>query len=120
MNTLAAIRVEEPEVFAASHGVIGSWFRDGLVDGLRIDHPDGLTDPAGYLDDLADLTGGAYTLVEKILEPGELLPSSWPVDGTTGYDALGYIDRVFVDPAGEAPSPRSRTVSAVRTWPGRT
>jgi (1->4)-alpha-D-glucan 1-alpha-D-glucosylmutase len=103
VNTLAAIRVEEPEVFAASHGVIGSWFRDGLVDGLRIDHPDGLYDPAGYLDDLADLTGGAYTLVEKILEPGELLPSSWPVDGTTGYDALGFIDRVFVDPAGEGP-----------------
>ena len=101
VNTLAAIRVEEPEVFAASHGVIGGWFRDGLVDGLRIDHPDGLYDPAGYLQDLAELTGGAYTLVEKILEPGEQLPSSWPVDGTTGYDALGVLDRVFVDPAGE-------------------
>ncbi|MFS0729763.1 malto-oligosyltrehalose synthase [Curtobacterium sp. 1P10AnD] len=100
VNTLAAIRVEEPEVFAASHGVIGGWFRDGLVDGLRIDHPDGLYDPAGYLDDLAELTGGAYTLVEKILEPGEELPASWPVDGTTGYDALGVVDRVFVDPAG--------------------
>ncbi|MBF4607095.1 malto-oligosyltrehalose synthase [Curtobacterium sp. VKM Ac-1393] len=102
VNTLAAIRVEEPEVFAASHGVIGGWFRDGLVDGLRIDHPDGLYDPAGYLQDLAELTGGAYTLVEKILEPGEELPSSWPVDGTTGYDALGILDRVLVDPAGEA------------------
>ncbi|OII05264.1 malto-oligosyltrehalose synthase [Curtobacterium sp. MCBA15_008] len=101
VNTLAAIRVEEPEVFAASHATIGAWFRDGLVDGLRIDHPDGLYDPAGYLQDLADLTGGAYTLVEKILEPGEQLPSSWPVDGTTGYDALGVLDRVFVDPAGE-------------------
>ncbi|WIB78498.1 malto-oligosyltrehalose synthase [Curtobacterium sp. MCPF17_002] len=101
VNTLAAIRVEEPEVFAASHATIGSWFRDGLVDGLRIDHPDGLYDPAGYLQDLAGLTGGAYTLVEKILEPGEALPSSWPVDGTTGYDALGVFDRVFVDPAGE-------------------
>lgn len=102
VNTLAAIRVEEPEVFAASHATIGAWFRDGLVDGLRIDHPDGLYDPAGYLQDLADLTGGAYTLVEKILEPGEALPASWPVDGTTGYDALGLLDRVFVDPAGEA------------------
>jgi len=101
VNTLAAIRVEEPEVFAASHDTIGGWFRDGIADGLRIDHPDGLYDPAGYLQDLAGLTGGAYTLVEKILEPGEQLPSSWPVDGTTGYDALGVLDRVFVDPAGE-------------------
>jgi (1->4)-alpha-D-glucan 1-alpha-D-glucosylmutase len=101
VNTLAAIRVEEPEVFAASHDTIGGWFRDGIADGLRIDHPDGLYDPAGYLQDLAALTGGAYTLVEKILEPGEQLPSSWPVDGTTGYDALGVLDRVFVDPAGE-------------------
>ncbi|WP_144755009.1 malto-oligosyltrehalose synthase [Curtobacterium pusillum] len=101
VNTLAAIRVEEPEVFAASHDTIGRWFRDGIADGLRIDHPDGLYDPAGYLQDLAGLTGGAYTLVEKILEPGEQLPSSWPVDGTTGYDALGVLDRVFIDPAGE-------------------
>ncbi|MCJ1713103.1 malto-oligosyltrehalose synthase [Curtobacterium sp. VKM Ac-2922] len=103
VNTLAAIRVEEPEVFAASHAVVGEWFRDGLVDGLRIDHPDGLYDPAGYLGDLHRLTGGAYTLVEKILEPGEELPGSWPVDGTTGYDALGTMDRVFVDPRGEEP-----------------
>ncbi|MFZ6990964.1 malto-oligosyltrehalose synthase [Curtobacterium sp. RRHDQ66] len=103
VNTLAAIRVEEPEVFAASHTVVGEWFQDGLVDGLRIDHPDGLYDPAGYLQDLADLTGGAYTLVEKILEPGEELPASWPVDGTTGYDALGVLDRLFVDPRGEDP-----------------
>jgi (1->4)-alpha-D-glucan 1-alpha-D-glucosylmutase len=101
VNTLAGIRVEDREFFDASHEVIGAWFRDGLVDGLRIDHPDGLFDPAGYLQDLHDLTGGAYTLVEKILEPGEQLPSSWPVDGTTGYDALGVVDRVFVDPKGE-------------------
>ncbi|MFZ7088224.1 malto-oligosyltrehalose synthase [Curtobacterium sp. RRHDQ10] len=103
VNTLAGIRVEEPEVFRESHALVGAWFRDGLADGLRIDHPDGLFDPAGYLADLAELTGGAYTLVEKILEHGEDLPASWPVDGTTGYDALGIVDRVFVDPAGAEP-----------------
>lgn len=115
VNTLAAIRVEEPEVFAASHQTIGAWFRDGLVDGLRIDHPDGLYDPAGYLQDLHELTGGAYTLVEKILEPGESLPASWPVDGTTGYDALGVLDRVFVDPAGE-PALTAATGAEPEDW----
>ncbi len=74
VNTLAAIRVEDPEVFAESHAEIRRWFDEGLVDGLRVDHPDGLRDPGGYLDDLAALTGGAYVLVEKILEPGEELP----------------------------------------------
>jgi (1->4)-alpha-D-glucan 1-alpha-D-glucosylmutase len=103
VNTLAAIRVEAPAVFDESHATIGGWFDDGLVDGLRIDHPDGLYDPAGYLGDLAEVTGGAYTVVEKILEPGEPLPSSWPVHGTTGYDALGTIDRVFIDPVGAEP-----------------
>ena len=74
--------------FEQSHGEIGRWFSEGLVDGLRIDHPDGLADPAGYLADLATLTGGAYVLVEKILEPGEKLPVGWKCQGTTGYDAL--------------------------------
>ncbi|MGV3564988.1 MAG: malto-oligosyltrehalose synthase [Nocardioides sp.] len=103
VNTLAAVRVEEPEVFADTHVEIGRWFREGLVDGLRVDHPDGLRDPKGYLDDLARLTGGAYVLVEKILEPGEGLPASWATEGTTGYDALALVDRVLVDPAGEQP-----------------
>lgn len=102
VSTLAAIRVEEPEVFDASHAEIVRWVREGLVDGLRIDHPDGLTDPGGYLARLADATGGAYVLVEKILEPGEALPAHWATDGTTGYDALGDIDRVLVD-AGAQP-----------------
>src|SRR4029077_15557728 len=82
---------------------IRRWFADGLVDGLRVDHPDGLQDPRGYLGDLAAMTSGSYVLVEKILEPGERLSTSWPTAGTTGYDALGLIDRVLVDPAGEAP-----------------
>ena len=103
ITTLAGVRVEEPWVFAESHREIGRWFAEGLVDGLRVDHPDGLRDPATYLDDLARLTGGAYVLVEKILEPGEHLPTSWATAGTTGYDALGLIDRVLVDPGGKAP-----------------
>ncbi|WP_296603079.1 malto-oligosyltrehalose synthase [Nocardioides sp.] len=103
VNTLAGVRVEDPEVFARSHVEIKRWFDEGLVDGLRVDHPDGLRDPKGYLDDLAELTGGAYVLVEKILEPGESLPTSWATHGTTGYDALAFIDRVLTDPAGQAP-----------------
>lgn len=103
VNTLAAVRVEDPEVFAETHVEVKRWFDEGLVDGLRVDHPDGLRDPKRYLDDLAALTGGAYVLVEKILEPGEDLPSDWATAGTTGYDALGLVDRVLTDPAGEAP-----------------
>ena len=103
VNTLAAIRVEDPEWFRRSHEEIARWFDEDLVDGLRIDHPDGLRDPGGYLDQLAGLTGGAYVLVEKILEPGERLPASWATAGTTGYDALGLIDRVLTDPAGAVP-----------------
>jgi (1->4)-alpha-D-glucan 1-alpha-D-glucosylmutase len=100
VNTLAAIRVEEPWVFDESHAEILRWLREGLADGLRVDHPDGLQDPGGYLDRLAEATGGAYVLVEKILEHGETLPANWQTAGTTGYDALADIDRVLVDPAG--------------------
>ena len=103
VNTLAGVRVEHHEVFVRSHVEIERWFDEGLVDGLRVDHPDGLRDPQGYLGDLADLTGDAYVLVEKILEPGEVLPMTWATQGTTGYDALALIDRVLTDPAGQAP-----------------
>ena len=101
VNTLAGLRVEVPWVFEESHSQVRGWFEDALVDGLRIDHPDGLADPVGYLADLRRLTGGAYVLVEKILEPGEELPEGWACEGTTGYDALAEIDRLFTDPAGE-------------------
>lgn len=103
VNSLAGIRVELPEVFEASHRTILGWVRDGLVDGIRIDHPDGLADPKGYLDDLAKASGGVYVLVEKILEGDEPLPDDWATAGTTGYDALGDVDRVLIDPAGEGP-----------------
>ncbi|KRB38057.1 malto-oligosyltrehalose synthase [Microbacterium sp. Root180] len=101
VSDLAAVRVEEPDVFSRTHAEIGRWFADGLVDGLRVDHPDGLRAPVDYLAQLDALTGGAYVLVEKILEHGEPLPQFLAADGTTGYDALAEIDRVLVDPAGE-------------------
>jgi (1->4)-alpha-D-glucan 1-alpha-D-glucosylmutase len=102
VSELAAVRVEDPEVFAATHGKVLRWVTEGDVDGLRVDHPDGLTDPAGYLHRLREHAPGAWIVVEKILEPGEELPGSWPVAGTTGYDALAEVDGVLVDPAGEA------------------
>ena len=106
VNTLAAVRVEDPEVFAETHSEIRRWFAEGLVDGLRVDHPDGLRDPRRYLEDLAALTGGAYVLVEKILEPGEELATDWATAGTTGYDVLALVDRVLTDPAGQPPLDR--------------
>lgn len=101
VSTLAGVRVERPGVFAATHAEILRWMREGLADGLRVDHPDGLVDPGGYLQRLAEATGGAYVLVEKILEHGEALPAWWATAGTTGYDALAEFGRVLVDPSGE-------------------
>jgi (1->4)-alpha-D-glucan 1-alpha-D-glucosylmutase len=100
VTTLAGVRVEIPWVFDETHAEVLRWVREGLADGLRIDHPDGLVDPGGYLSRLATATGGAYVLVEKILEHGEHLPAWWETDGTTGYDALAEIDRVLIDPRG--------------------
>jgi (1->4)-alpha-D-glucan 1-alpha-D-glucosylmutase len=101
INTLAGLRVEDPAVFDATHELVMRFVHDGAVDGLRIDHPDGLADPKGYLDRLAAASGGRWTVVEKILEPGEDLPESWAAAGTTGYDALTEVDQVLIDPAGE-------------------
>lgn len=103
VNSLAGIRVEVPWVFDEAHAEVRRWFEDGLVDGLRVDHPDGLADPAAYLDRLKDMSRNAYVLVEKILETGEQLPGTFATEGTTGYDALTDVDRVLVDPAGEKP-----------------
>jgi (1->4)-alpha-D-glucan 1-alpha-D-glucosylmutase len=109
VTTLAGVRVEVPWVFEETHAELLGWVRDGLADGLRIDHPDGLLDPGGYLERLArglrDAAGSGsdpYVLVEKILESGEQLPAWWETDGTTGYDALAEFDRVLIDPAGRA------------------
>lgn len=98
---LAGLRVEDPAVFEATHAEILRWVAVGDVDGIRVDHPDGLRDPGGYLARLRAAAPGAWLVVEKILEYGEDLPD-WPVDGTTGYDALAAVCGLFVDPDAEA------------------
>ena len=100
VGTLAAIRVEDPEVFAGSHELVLDLLRAGTVDALRVDHPDGLADPTGYLNHLSEAAGGAWITAEKILAPDEPLPVGWHVAGTTGYDASWRIDQLQVDPGG--------------------
>ncbi|MCX4820045.1 malto-oligosyltrehalose synthase [Streptomyces sp. NBC_01142] len=101
ISDLIGVRVEDPEVFGATHGKILELVREGVLEGLRVDHPDGLADPEEYLRRLGEATGGAcWTVVEKILTGDERLPAGWPVAGTTGYDALRHIDGLFTDPAG--------------------
>ncbi len=100
ISELIGVRVEDPEVFEATHGTVLRLLREGVVDGLRVDHPDGLADPDAYLERLHEASGGRWTVVEKILADGERLPAAWQVAGTTGYDALRHVDGLFADPAG--------------------
>jgi len=104
IHTLAALRMEDEAVFLDTHERVIGWLDRGVVDGLRIDHPDGLRDPEGYLRRLSrEAPPSTYVVVEKILEPGERLPQSWPVAGTTGYDFTHRVGGLFIDPAGEEP-----------------
>jgi (1->4)-alpha-D-glucan 1-alpha-D-glucosylmutase len=101
ITSLAGLRQEDRAVFDASHAEVARWFSEGLVDGVRIDHPDGLADPSGYLAWLRDLLGpSAWIVIEKILAVDEALEPALPIDGTTGYDVLREVGGVFVDPAG--------------------
>ncbi|HET7478809.1 MAG TPA: malto-oligosyltrehalose synthase, partial [Rubrobacteraceae bacterium] len=114
INDLAGVRVEDEEVFEATHQLILQLVAEGKVQGLRIDHPDGLYDPAGYFRRLQQAAGAAlgsespdegeplYVLVEKILAHHEHLPEDWPVAGTTGYEFTNLVNGLFVDAAGEA------------------
>jgi (1->4)-alpha-D-glucan 1-alpha-D-glucosylmutase len=102
ISSLAGLRVEDPDVFEATHDQIGRWVRDDGIAGLRVDHPDGLANPLAYFTRLRALAGDrSWLVVEKILEAGERLADEWPVEGTTGYDALAEVGGVFVDPAAE-------------------
>jgi len=116
VDTLAAIRVEDPEVFEGVHQLILRFVRQRWVTGLRIDHADGLFDPGQYLTNLAQAasrarcespaellgsdTGSMFTVVEKILAQDESLPEDWPIDGTTGYEFLNLLNGLFVDRRG--------------------
>ncbi|ONI79501.1 malto-oligosyltrehalose synthase [Actinosynnema sp. ALI-1.44] len=101
ITTLAAVRVEDPEVFEATHSAVLRWISHLEVTGLRIDHPDGLANPGEYLRRLRAAAPSAWIVAEKILGADETLPSTWPVHGTTGYDALRLVCGLFIDPAGE-------------------
>ncbi len=103
VDTLAAVRVEDGDVFHATHALLLDLVAAGDLTGLRIDHPDGLADPAGYLARLAEAPDAPWVVVEKILEGDERLPADWACAGTTGYDALHRVGGLFVDPSCAAP-----------------
>ncbi|OCW56975.1 malto-oligosyltrehalose synthase [Hoeflea olei] len=114
INDLAGLRVEDPEVFEESHALYFRLYREGVIDGVRIDHVDGLTDPAGYcrrlrarFDSIRQAArlqdDPAYIVVEKILGPGEGLATDWGVDGTSGYDFMEDVSALLHDPAGAQP-----------------
>ncbi len=103
INTLVGIHVEDERVFADTHELILKWLRSDQIDGLRVDHPDGLRDPAGYFQRLRAAASKKWIVAEKILQPGEDLPDSWEIAGTTGYDFLNVAGGLFVDPRAEAP-----------------
>lgn len=102
VSDLIGLRAEDPEVFAATHGLLLRLMDEGVFDGFRIDHPDGLADPGGYLRRLDRASSGRWTVVEKVLADGERLPSGWACSGTTGYDALRHLGGLFVCPEGAA------------------
>jgi (1->4)-alpha-D-glucan 1-alpha-D-glucosylmutase len=110
INALAGLRMENPEVFDATHALVLQLLAEGKLDGLRIDHPDGLYDPEGYFERLQDYFSAAaagtekplYVAIEKILEPGESLPQAWRVHGTTGYEFANQTNGLFINSAAES------------------
>jgi (1->4)-alpha-D-glucan 1-alpha-D-glucosylmutase len=102
INTLIGVRVEDEQVYRDTHGLVLEWAEEGVLDGLRIDHPDGLRDPRGYFERLRGDAPGAWIVVEKILEAEERLPETWPVHGTTGYDFIQRVNGLFVARENEA------------------
>jgi (1->4)-alpha-D-glucan 1-alpha-D-glucosylmutase len=100
VNTLVGLRMENETVFADTHSLVLDWLKRGILDGIRIDHPDGLRNPAQYFERLRSASPDAWIVAEKILEPGEPLRKEWPIHGTTGYDFLYQVGGLFIDAAG--------------------
>jgi (1->4)-alpha-D-glucan 1-alpha-D-glucosylmutase len=100
VNTLIGLRVEREHVFEETHALILRWIEQGVIDGVRVDHPDGLRDPLEYFKRLRSQAPDAWIVGEKILEPGEWLRTEWPIEGTTGYDFLNLALGTLVDPEG--------------------
>jgi (1->4)-alpha-D-glucan 1-alpha-D-glucosylmutase len=105
VGELAGVRMEDPEVWEVTHAKVVELARDGVLDGARVDHPDGLANPRRYLERLRE-SGVERVWVEKILEHGETLRPDWPVEGTTGYEFLNDVTALFADPAAEEPLTR--------------
>ncbi|MEX2170223.1 MAG: malto-oligosyltrehalose synthase [Pirellulales bacterium] len=101
ISTLASLRAEDEQVFADTHALVLRGMEERGVEGLRVDHPDGLRDPLQYFERLRSAAPQAWIVAEKILEPSERLPTNWPVAGTTGYDFIFLVDQLLLDPAGE-------------------
>ncbi len=100
VNTLIGLRVEREFVFDETHALILKWLKQGLLDGVRVDHPDGLRDPKQYFERLRLRAPDAWIVGEKILEPGEWLREDWPIEGTSGYDFLNIALGVLVNREG--------------------
>ncbi|MFL6414992.1 MAG: malto-oligosyltrehalose synthase, partial [Bryobacteraceae bacterium] len=101
VNTLVGLRMESEQVFADTHALVLRWLREGVLDGIRVDHPDGLQNPRFYFEHLRKESPDVWIVGEKILEPGEKLRAEWPIDGTTGYDYLNQAGGLLVNPANE-------------------
>ncbi len=102
VNTLIGLRVERDYVFEETHALLINWLQKGVLDGIRVDHPDGLRDPYEYFQRLRAAAPHAWIIGEKILEPGEFLRESWPIEGTSGYDFLNVAAGVLLAPRGMA------------------
>jgi (1->4)-alpha-D-glucan 1-alpha-D-glucosylmutase len=103
INELVALRMDHEPVFEATHGLLLKWVREGKVEGLRIDHIDGLRDPDRYLERLRSEARSAWIVAEKICEFDEEAPRRWPIEGTTGYELIAHTDGLFIDPDAAKP-----------------